>query len=437
LLQNKMKLFVVAGAALVMAAAGCSSSSKSAGGTGTTTGGTTAGTTAGTTGGSTAGSTGGSAGGSSRTYTVGLLYDHTGPSAPGALSFESGVKAGVLLAAKEGYTIKYVVADTGSTPTGALTAAQKLVLEDHVFAVLADSGATFGAAPFLRSKGVPVIGANQDGSEWTTDPNMFSIAGTSDYTQVYTQTGLQFKGLGATNIAAVGYAGIPSSADTAKSTAISSQLAGIKVGYLNANLPLGISDVGPDVLAMKAAGVDGLTAALTANTTFAIVQGLRQQGVHLKVALLDSGYGGDLTSGGPGFQQIGQGLYFLTAFEPVELHTPATEQFSSYLNAAGVSGEPTQAEVYGYQMVDAFVQGLKAAGSSATPASLISAMLQIHNYNGAGLYGTHSVSFALADRGKVSAADNCNWVTQYEGHSFIPVPNMSPVCGTTVPGKKV
>jgi hypothetical protein len=44
------------------------------------------------------------------------------------------------------------------------------------------------------------------------------------------------------------------------------------------------------------------------------------------------------------------------------------------------------------------VQGLKAAGSNPTQASVISAMQQIHNYNGAGLYGTHSVSFALATR---------------------------------------
>ena len=104
-------------------------------------------------------------------------------------------------AAKDGYTIKYVVADTGSTPTGALAAAQKLVDQDHVFAVLAYSGATFGAEPFLKSKGIPVIGVNIDATEWATAPNMFSVGGTSDYTKVFTQTGLQFKGLGATNIA--------------------------------------------------------------------------------------------------------------------------------------------------------------------------------------------------------------------------------------------
>ena len=88
--------------------------------------------------------------------------------------------------------------------------------------------------------------------------------------------------------------------------------------------------------------------------------------------------------------------------------------------------------------VDAFIQGVKAAGgSSPTQAAVINAMLQIRNYNGVGLYGSHSVSFALADRAKVQGADNCNWVTQYEGTTFKLVPNMTPICGETVPGKTV
>jgi branched-chain amino acid transport system substrate-binding protein len=64
-------------------------------------------------------------------------------------------------------------------------------------------------------------------------------------------------------------------------------------------------------------------------------------------------------------------------------------------------------------------------------------MQGITHYNGAGLYGTHSVSFALAGRGLTSGADNCFWVTQYIGNSFHLVPGADPVCGTLIPGKKV
>jgi branched-chain amino acid transport system substrate-binding protein len=368
---------------------------------------------------------------------VGVLSDQTGLTSTDSKTFPIGVKAGVLQAAKDGYTIKYVVADTGSTPTGALAAAQKLVDQDHVFAVLAYSSATFGAEPFLKAKGIPVVGVNIDATEWATAPNMFSVGGTSDYTKVFTQTGLEFKGLGATNIASIGYSVAPSSADTAKSSAISAQLAGLKLGYLNANFPLGGTNAGPAVLAMKAAGVDGLEAPIDANTEFAIVKGMRDQGVKLKVVLASTGYGSDLLNGGPGAQQIAQGIYFLLGEEPVEMHTAATEKFAAAIQAAGGAPNPPTNEFYGYMTVDALVQGLKAAGSSPTQASVINAMLQIRNYNGVGLYGTHSVSFALADRGKVSSADNCNWVTKYEGTTFKLVPGMDPICGQTVPGKTV
>jgi hypothetical protein len=37
----------------------------------------------------------------------------------------------------------------------------------------------------------------------------------------------------------------------------------------------------------------------------------------------------------------------------------------------------------------------------------------------------------------VQSADNCNWVTQYKGTTFELVPNMTPICGETVPGKTV
>ena len=120
-------------------------------------------------------------------------------------------------------------------------------------------------------------------------------------------------------------------------------------------------------------------------------------GVTVK-ALMSTGYGGDLVTGGPGAVQAAQGVYFLTSFEPVEMNTAATQQFQNDLKTyAGVTTAPTFAEYQGYVSIDAFVQGLKAAGSNPTQASLINAMLGMTNYDGAGLWGTHTLSFALAD----------------------------------------
>jgi hypothetical protein len=82
--------------------------------------------------------------------------------------------------------VRYVVADTETSPGGALTAAKKLVQEDHMFAVVANSVLTFAAANFLTSQGIPVLGSAQDGPEWVTSRNMFSVFGRADTTKVAT-----------------------------------------------------------------------------------------------------------------------------------------------------------------------------------------------------------------------------------------------------------
>ena len=155
------------------------------------------------------------------------------------------------------------------------------------------------------------------------------------------------------------------------------------------------------------------------------------------MVLASTGYGGDLATGGPAPNKSPRVLLPPRGRTRRNAHSSDRSATADLGAAAAVTGDPTAAEYYGYMAVDALVQGLKAAGSSPTQASLINAMLQMHNYNGGGLYGTHSVSFALADRGKVSSADNCNWVTQDEGTTFKLVPGLDPICGQTVPGKSV
>ena len=60
----------------------------------------------------------------------------------------------------------------------------------------------------------------------------------------------------------------------------------------------------------------------------------------------------------------------------MEMHTTATENFQSALSTyAGVTGDPSFSEYYGYLSVDALVQGLKVveptrpSRRSSTPCS--------------------------------------------------------------------
>jgi ABC-type branched-subunit amino acid transport system substrate-binding protein len=415
MLKKRTTVAATVAAALLVVAAGCgSSSNSSAGGTGVT--------------GSTAG----------KTIKIGVIADLTGPASADDTTVAQGVKAGIGLANQEGYHITFDVADTATNPSTALAAAQKFVDQDHVFAVVMVSALGFAAAPFLLAHHVPVVGAAIDSTEWITDRNMFSILGTEDYTQVSSIWGQIFKNLGATNLASVGYSISPSSSESAKGIAASSQQAGLKVGYINANFPFGSTNVGPIVLAMKNAGINAFAGSIEENTEFATINQLRQQGTNLKVPLMATGYGGDLAEGGPGATQDAQGVYFLTGFEPVEMHTAATEQLQNALKTyAGVTGDPTFAEYLSYLSVDALVQGLKAAGSKPTQGSVINALLAMHNYTGTGLYGPHSVAFDLASRGKTAGADGCEWITQYQGSAFHLVSGMDPICGSSIPGLKV
>ncbi|HET9732328.1 MAG TPA: ABC transporter substrate-binding protein [Acidimicrobiales bacterium] len=411
--HKRAKLGVAVSAAAVLLAAGCSSSSKGA-------------------------TPSGSTGSGGPTYTVGLLTDLTGPAAATELDTPKGVEAGVGVARSEGYHIKYVVADTGTSPAGALTAAHKLVEQDHVFAVLAASALTFAAAPYLASQGVPVVGAAEDGSEWISTKSMFSIFGYQDFTKVGSTIGKFLHQEGGTVVGTVGTGISPSSAEAAKAAAVSAQVAGLKVGYVNANLPYGTTNVGPMAIAMKSAGVDSLVPAIDQVTAFALIKALRTEGVNLKVALLPTGYGGDLVNGGPGAADAAQGVYFQTSWEPVEMHTAATIKLENALKTyAGWSGDPTFGEYLGYLSVDGFVQGLKAAGPNPTRASLINTMLGITNYSGAGLYGGHTISFAMSTRGQSFGADNCIWATKFVGHTFQVVQGAAPICGTIIPGKSV
>jgi branched-chain amino acid transport system substrate-binding protein len=375
---------------------------------------------------------------STQTYTVGVLTDLTGPAAGIEAGLLSGIKAGIGRAAAEGYNIKYVVGDAQTSPTGALNAAQRLVEQDHVFAIIAISALTFAASNYLTSKGIPVIGSSTDGPEWATAPNMFPVEGAADYHKVWDTIANFMRIQGATNIAALGYGITPSSSLSTKATAVAAESAGLKVGYLNSNFPFGSTNVGPVAIAIKSAGSDGLYAGVVTSTSFALITALRQSGAQLKAAVLPVGYGGDLLSAGPDAESQATGVFFPVSFEPAEMHTAATMQIQHDLQTyAGVSTDPSLNQYFAYASVDAFVQGLKAAGSNPTQSSFTNAMLGITDYTAAGLYGTHSISFALAGRGDIQGPDNCTWFTKFNGKTFDLVPGADPLCGSLLPGKTV
>jgi ABC-type branched-subunit amino acid transport system substrate-binding protein len=380
------------------------------------------------------GSSKSSGSGGGHTITIGVLTDNTGLGAPSNDTTVKGVEAGLKLAARAGYNIKFVVADTTTTPQGVVTAAHTLVQQDHVLATVSVSSLTFLTSSYLTQQNMPVVGMAEDGPEWAPSKNMFSVVGPIDTTKVSTTAGQLYKMLGGTSIGAIGYGISPTSSESAKGTALSAQAAGLKIGFLDTQFPFGSTNVGPDVIKMKDAGIDSFTSETESSTSYAFITALRQAGVNLKVVLLPTGYGGDLIAAGPGAQQTAQGAYFSTSFLPVESNTPATQQFQADLRSVGVTSDPTYAEYCGYTSIALLVQGLQKAGPNPTQASLMSALSSITAFDGAGLFGGRTSNPNDRSGTAAGTAANCLWATKLVGSSFQLVPNADPICGTVIPG---
>ncbi len=213
---------------------------------------------------------------------------------------------------------------------------------------------------------------------------------------------------------------------------MSAQDAGLKSGYINPNVPFGTTNVGPLVLGMKNAGTDSLFPVTDPDTSLAVIVGLRQEGVDLKVPMLAEEEG-DLLAGGPASVAQSKGVYSVGLYQPPQMNTAATKEIASYLqSAAGVTTPPTFNEYMAYLSIDALVDGLKKAGSNPTRASFIRAMLGMTNYTGRGLLGS-PISFAAAGRGDTAP---CTFITEWTGATFQLVPKLDPYCGTLT-GQKV
>lgn len=369
--------------------------------------------------------------GGSKTITIGFVTDLTGVASSGFLTSKQGIDAYLdqinAAGGVNGYKIKYILADTTSTPTGALTAVQKLVQQNNVFAIVENSSDFFGAEPYALQQGIPVVGSAIDGPYWADpkDTNLFASAGVTNENYENVADGQFMKSQGVTKCASIGYSSSPSSSLAAAGFVKSCQAAGLKSGYLNTQFPFGSTDVGPIALAMKNAGVDGLFLPTVPSTSFALVAALRQLGVSLKSILLATGYGGDLLASTAAVQAA-QGVEFSTIGAAAEANTPATQQRAADLAKVGVTGSPTFAEQEDFLTLSAFVAGLKAAGPNPTRQSFMQAMDGIKNFNAGGLLAPENIDFR-----NYTPTTGCLWVARLNGEKFSVVPG-TPICGALV-----
>jgi branched-chain amino acid transport system substrate-binding protein len=396
--------------------------------------------------GSTTGSAGASGNKSSATgvtanqVSVGAIWSGSGPGAPEYVSYVKGIQARFdqqnAQGGVSGRKLKVEVADDATSPAQDQTAAHDLVSKG-VFAVIGASPVLFASAKYLQQQGLPVVGGAYDGPEWGQQPytNMFSVSGNqapSTYENTLNTGLVQFmKDHGATNVAALGYSISPSSTDAAKATITSARAVGLKGGYLNTSIPFGAVNVGPIVLAMKAAKVDAVFLAMDNNTNFAILTGAKQAGLNLKVPVAATGYGQSLLDDSASLASA-QGTYF-NQWGPPLSSAPEKTFRAALQQYAGFTGVPGWDWYEGWTNADLFIKGLQVAGQNPTRQSFMTNLHNVTDYTAGGLLPA-PIDLSLAHFGQ-PPQKACAWYATIQGKDFSTVPATGqPVCGTRISG---
>ena len=383
----------------------------------------------------TSGNTASAPGVTSNGIDVGIITSTVGVAGPNFVHYADGARARFdavnASGGINGRKLSLTVVDDGGSLTQDQTAAQDLVSK-NVFAIIAGTPFFFVSAKYLNQQGVPVTGGGFDGPEWGQQPNtnMFSFTGNTGpnfLTNSESTGGVNFiKMEGGTNIAAMGYGISPSSSASAQAYQIVAPTVGLKVGYLNTSIPFGGVNVGPIVLAMKAAHVDSAALQMDNNTNFAIITGAKQAGLNLKVAVSATGYGQSLLDDKSALAAA-EGSFFISEGPP--LSSAPEKAFRSALQKyAGFSGVPGFDWYYGWMSADLMVKGLQSAGKNPTRQSFISGLHGVTGYDGEGLL-PQAVDLSLAGFGK-PASTGCGWYAQVKNGQFVPAPpDGKPVCG--------
>jgi branched-chain amino acid transport system substrate-binding protein len=365
------------------------------------------------------------------TLTVGLMTPLTGVSAPTYSDAEAGVQMAFntinAAGGVNGQQLKFVGADDQSTPAGALAAAQKLVLQDHVSIVLAITNVSVGAVGFLEQNNIPTLGPANGETDWLNGqhPQFFDVQGSEDPAAVAPGFGLYAKSQGATICGALGASNLGTPIlNISVANVQSCAAAGLKAGPVIGDVPYGSPDIGPAALQIQGAKVDAVYMTQQGTTATAFIQRLTQLGVKLKASLIPTGYA-ETTLTDKATNAALQGQGFSVQMVPVEANTPGAKAFKAALDAYGYVGPPSYSAEIGWMTGWELQAGLAKFGKpNPTKEQFITALRSVTDFNAHGTLAPEQINFSHYNN-KYS----CLWMVKLEGNAFVSVPG-SPFCGT-------
>jgi branched-chain amino acid transport system substrate-binding protein len=319
-----------------------------------------------------------------------------------------------------------------------LTAAQDLVQNRDVFAVVNNSSFAFLSYRYLLDQGVPMIGGGYDGTYYGQKGNediVGALGNTAPFNGLsYDTTAKVMKQLGARKVAAVAYGSSPSSTASAKTLQDYADPAqGLKAVYTNTAIDFGSTDVGPVVLGIKNSGADAVYLPLVAGSNFAIVQGLAQNGVQMKANILATGYGQDMLDS-PIAKTVGPNTVVFQTYKPVEVQDTDTKAFQADLKKyAKLTGVPDYGVYLGYLTCDLAITGLEQAGQNPTRQGFVDGLHKLRTWDAAGL-SCAPIDISLETFGKYPET-GCAYYMYVKDGQFVVMNHGKPFTGKLVGSK--
>ena len=262
-----------------------------------------------------------------------------------------------------------------------------LIDAGDVFAVISEPLIANGFADFA-SAGVPVYTNAVPSAEADGVDSIFPYPGVNCGTSASRFHVYAAQLAGATKVGALGYGVSQASKDCVDAQVASFENwgadAGIELVYANNDLPYGLANgVGPEVTAMKSAGVDFVLTCLDQNGALTLDQELERQGMADVAVQLPQGYADY------GFVEANadvlEGDVLSMPYRPFEADSQGSdiERFTDWMEQTG--SEITDHAIEGWLDADLAYQGVLAAGPQFDRSKVVEATNQFTDYTAGGM----------------------------------------------------
>lgn len=235
------------------------------------------------------------------------------------------------------------------------------------------------------------------------------------------------KSAGATRVASIGY-GISENSKVctntvAESIELYSADIGAEVAYLNDNLDYGLANgIGPEVTAMKRAGVEFIATCIDLNGMKTLAQELQRQGMDDVVLYHPNTYNQAFVAEAGG---IFDGDYVSVLFRPFEADSSDTalDDFLTWMSAQ--DSEPSEMAMVGWINASLAFDGLLAAGPDFDRAAVTAATNALTDFTAGGLiepidWTEAHTPYTQATR-SVDTGEECTVLLQVEDGAFTTV----------------